>query len=67
MPDRDPTLGMPRNVHFFRGITETAPSLFHGIFWNAFSVANPYGQLIVSAHSKSPMLILGPSNKIFIW
>jgi hypothetical protein len=34
-------LGMPRNGHFLRGITEASPSLFRGIFLERNSVANP--------------------------
>ncbi len=34
-------LGMPRNECFFRGITETVPSLFRGIFPERNSVPNP--------------------------
>jgi hypothetical protein len=32
---------MPRNEHFLRGITETGPNLFRGIFSERNSVPNP--------------------------
>jgi hypothetical protein len=39
--DSSVNLGMPRNEHFLRGITEASPSLFRGIFSERHSVANP--------------------------